>query len=102
MESMGWERWARAGGIGFAVFTVASFIVGGEPPKISDSADEVVSYYTDDRGQVSFLPSCLPWGLCSCCGSRPRSRTRFAREAKAAWRPRSWQPRRRGFPFSSC
>ena len=58
MGSMGWERWARAGGIGFAVFTIASFIVGGEPPKVSDSADEVVSYYTDDRGQVivsSFL-----------------------------------------------
>jgi hypothetical protein len=58
MGAMNWERWARAGGIGFAVFTIASFIVGGEPPKISDSADEVVSYYTDDRGQVlvsSFL-----------------------------------------------
>lgn len=58
MGAMNWERWARAGGIGFAVFTIASFIVGGEPPKVSDSADEVVSYYTDDRGQVlisSFL-----------------------------------------------
>ena len=55
---MNWERWARAGGIGFVVFAVAAFVVGGEPPKVSDSAEEVVSYYSDDRGQIlvsSFL-----------------------------------------------
>lgn len=55
---MNWERFGRGAGIGFVVFTVAAFIVGGEPPKISDSADDVVSYFTDDRSQVlvsSFL-----------------------------------------------
>ena len=60
---MNWERWARGGGIGFAVFTIASFIVGGEPPKVSDSADEVVSYYTDDRAQVLVSSSLFAVGL---------------------------------------
>jgi len=53
-----WERWGRAAGIAFVVFTVASFIVGGEPPKVSDPAADVVSYFDGDRGQVlvsSFL-----------------------------------------------
>ena len=55
---MNWERWGRAAGVGFVVFTIASFIVGGEPPKVSDPAADVVSYYNDERGQVvvsSFL-----------------------------------------------
>jgi uncharacterized membrane protein YjfL (UPF0719 family) len=55
---MNWERLGRAAGIGFVVFTAAAFVVGGEPPKVSDSADDVVSYFTDDRSQVlvsSFL-----------------------------------------------
>ena len=55
---MNWERWARGAGIAFVVFTIASFIVGGEPPKVSDPAADVVSYYDGERGQVlisSFL-----------------------------------------------
>ena len=55
---MNWERWARAAGIGFFLFTVAAFIVGGEPPKVSDSPEDVVAYFTDNRSQVllsSFL-----------------------------------------------
>jgi hypothetical protein len=58
MSAVNWERWARAAGIGFVVFTIAAFIVGGEPPKVSDSAADVVSYYDGERGQVlvsSFL-----------------------------------------------
>ena len=55
---MNWERWARAAGIGFFLFTLTAFIVGGEPPKVSDSAQDVAAYFTDDRSQVlvsSFL-----------------------------------------------
>lgn len=55
---MNWERWGRAAGIAFVVFAVASFIVGGEPPKVSDPAADVISYYDGERGQVlvsSFL-----------------------------------------------
>src|SRR3990170_7154130 len=53
-----WERWARAAGIAFVVLTVLAFIVGGEPPKVGDPAEDVVSYYDGERGQVlasSFL-----------------------------------------------
>ena len=53
-----WERWGRGAGIAFVVFTVLAFIVGGEPPQVSDSAEEVVAYYEGERGQVlvsSFL-----------------------------------------------
>lgn len=57
-DDVNWERLGRAAGIAFVVFTIASFIVGGEPPKVSDSAADVVSYYDGERGQVllsSFL-----------------------------------------------
>jgi hypothetical protein len=58
VDAINWERWARAGGVGFVIFTVAAFIVGGEPPKISDQTADVVAYFDDERGQVlasSFL-----------------------------------------------
>lgn len=58
MNALSWERWARAAGIGFFLFTVAAFIVGGEPPKVSDSPQDVAAYFTDNRSRVllsSFL-----------------------------------------------
>lgn len=58
MGSMNWERWARGAGIGFVVFAVAAFVVGGEPPKIGDPAADVIAYFDGDRSQVlasSFL-----------------------------------------------
>jgi hypothetical protein len=58
MGAMNWERWAYSAGIGFVVLTIVAFIVGGEPPTVSDPAEEVVSYYDGERGQVlvsSFL-----------------------------------------------
>jgi hypothetical protein len=57
-DDVNWERWGRAAGVAFVVFTIASFIVGGEPPKVGDPAADVVSYFDGDRGQVllsSFL-----------------------------------------------
>ena len=50
--SVDWERWARAGGIGFVVFVILAFVVGGETPSVGDPVEEVVSYYDGDRGQV--------------------------------------------------
>jgi hypothetical protein len=50
--TINWERWARAAGIAFVVLTILAFVVGGEPPKIGDPAEEVVSYFDGDRGQV--------------------------------------------------
>ena len=61
MGAVSWERWARASGIGFVVLTVAAFIAGGEPPTVTDSTAELISYYDGDRGQV--LVSSLLFGL---------------------------------------
>jgi hypothetical protein len=49
---MNWERWGRGAGVGFVVLTVAAFVVGGEPPTVGDTPDEVVAYFDGDRGQV--------------------------------------------------
>ena len=47
-----WERGARAAGAVFVVFAVAGFVAGGESPKTSDSASEVVRYFDSNRSQV--------------------------------------------------
>jgi hypothetical protein len=44
--------------IGFVVLTVVAFVVSGDPPKVGDPVEDVVSYYDGDRGKVlvsSFL-----------------------------------------------
>jgi hypothetical protein len=61
VATINWERWARCAGVGFVVLTVAAFIVGGESPMVSDSAEEVVSYYDSERGQV--LVACFLFGV---------------------------------------
>jgi hypothetical protein len=58
---MNWERWARAAGAIFAGLTVASLIVGGDAPKVSDSTQDLISYYDGHRGKV--LASFLLFGL---------------------------------------
>ena len=52
MGAVNWERWALPAA-GFVVFAVAAFIVGGEPPTVSDSAEDVVRYYDGERGRVT-------------------------------------------------
>ena len=61
MGAVNWERWARAAGIGFVVLTVAAFITGGEAPTVTDSTEELISYYDGDRAQV--LVSSLLFGI---------------------------------------
>lgn len=50
--SIDWERWSRASGIAFVVLTILAFVVGGEPPTVGDPAEDVISYFDGDRGQV--------------------------------------------------
>lgn len=52
MGAMNWERWARAGGVGFVILAAAAFIVGGEAPTVGDPTADLISYYDGDRGQV--------------------------------------------------
>jgi hypothetical protein len=61
MGAVNWERWARAGGVGFVVLTVIAFIVAGESPKVGDPTEDVISYYDGDRGKV--LVSSLLFGI---------------------------------------
>jgi hypothetical protein len=52
---------ARASGIGFVVLFIVAFIVLGEPPKVNDSTDEIVSFFDGDRGRV--LTSMIVFGI---------------------------------------
>lgn len=56
-----WKGWAPLTGVVFVVLLVLSFIVVGETPGADDSASEVVSFYTDNEGEM-FL-SALSAGL---------------------------------------
>ena len=47
-----WQRWAPLTGVVFVVVLVLSFLVGGETPSADDSATEVVSFYTDNEGEM--------------------------------------------------
>lgn len=47
-----WKRWAPLTGVVFVVLLVLSFIVVGETPGADDSASEVVSFYTDNEGEM--------------------------------------------------
>jgi hypothetical protein len=49
---MNWDRWSRGAGAGFVILTVAAFIVGGDPPRVADPVEDLISYYDGDRGQV--------------------------------------------------
>ena len=49
---MNWERSARASGAVFVVLAVAAFIIAGESPKVSDSAEKVVDYLDSNRNQL--------------------------------------------------
>jgi Domain of unknown function (DUF4386) len=49
---MNWERSARASGAVFVVLAVAAFVIAGESPKVSDSAEEVVNYFDSNRNQL--------------------------------------------------
>jgi hypothetical protein len=49
-----WERWANLGGILFAVLVVASVILGGSPPKTSDSPAKIAKYFVDHQDDIKW------------------------------------------------
>jgi hypothetical protein len=63
VRGMNWERWARASGAAFVVLTVTAFLVGGEAPTVTDSTEDVISYYDGNRGQVLVSSLCFALGL---------------------------------------
>ena len=53
-----WRRWAPLTGVVFVVLLVASFVVGDATPGVDDSANEVVSFYTDNESQMFISSIC--------------------------------------------
>ena len=52
MNTLSWERCARASGAVFVVLAAAAFVIAGESPKVSDSAEKVVDYLDSNRNQL--------------------------------------------------
>ena len=50
--AISWERSARASGAVFVVLAVAAFLLAGESPKASDTAEKVVDYLDSNRSKV--------------------------------------------------
>jgi hypothetical protein len=61
--AINWEGWARGAGIGFVLFVVLAFVVGGDTPTVGDPVEDVVSYYDGDRGKVLVSSALFAIGL---------------------------------------
>jgi hypothetical protein len=49
MDEKQWERWGALGGVVFVVLVVVSAVIGGSPPKPTDSALKIAKYFRDNQ-----------------------------------------------------
>jgi hypothetical protein len=49
MDEKQWERWGALGGVAFVVLVVIAAVIGGSPPKPTDSALKIVKYFRDNQ-----------------------------------------------------
>jgi hypothetical protein len=56
-----WDRLAALGGVFFVVLFIVGTLLPGSPPTVDDSAEDVVAFFTDNRG--AFLTGTLLLGL---------------------------------------
>jgi hypothetical protein len=61
MDRAMWDRWAPGFGIAFVVLFLVAFFIAGESPMVGDSAEEITSFYVDDRDRV--LTAIVLFGL---------------------------------------
>jgi hypothetical protein len=52
MDRTVWDRVAPGFGVVFAVFFVVGFLLVGDSPTLDDPAQEIVSYFDDERGKL--------------------------------------------------
>jgi hypothetical protein len=49
MDEVKWERWGILAGVVFVVLVVVGALIGGSPPKVTDSPKKIFDYFNDNR-----------------------------------------------------
>ncbi len=49
MDDAKWEQWGALAAIAFVVLLIASVLIGGSPPKVTDSAAKITKYFSDNQ-----------------------------------------------------
>jgi len=52
MEETRWEKWASLTGAGFVVSLLTAYLISPQPPKLSDSAETLASYFASNQGSI--------------------------------------------------
>lgn len=54
MDDSKWERWGNLGGILFVVLIVVTIVLGGSPPKTSDTPKKIADYFADHVDDIKW------------------------------------------------
>lgn len=54
MDDSKWERWGNLGAILFVVLVVVTIVLGGSPPKLTDSPAKIAKYFVDHADDIKW------------------------------------------------